>query len=135
MRPNVLVSEVEAYGHIPNCNGPHAVCSSRSQSPFLTSAIRKVYPSINDRSWLERAASAAAAEYHGCWMAAPHITVTGLSRHIDLGGNGCETVPLSRLPSTCPVTCGRTEWHGLNLPRSHSLQPDRSALQEANHKL
>jgi alpha,alpha-trehalase len=88
-----FVAEIEAFGHVPNYNGPHAVCSSRSQSPFLTSAIREVYPSINDLSWLDRAASAAATEYHGYWLAEPHITETGLSRYVDLGGSGCETVP------------------------------------------
>jgi alpha,alpha-trehalase len=89
-----FIAEVEEFGHVPNYNGLQSVCSSRSQSPFLTSAIWEVYPSINDLGWLDRAARAAANEYRGYWLAEPHMTDIGLSRYIDLGGNGgCETVP------------------------------------------
>jgi alpha,alpha-trehalase len=89
-----LVEEIEEFGLVPNYNAPESVCSSRSQSPFLTSAIKEVYPSINDLAWLDRAAGAAATEYEDYWLAEPHMTDLGLSRYIDLGGNGgCETVP------------------------------------------
>jgi alpha,alpha-trehalase len=89
-----FVAEVEAFGLVPNYNGPQSICSSRSQSPFFTSAIWEVYPSINDLGWLDRAARAAANEYRGYWLAEPHMTEIGLSRYIDLGGNGgCGTVP------------------------------------------
>lgn len=89
-----FVTQIEEFGHVPNYNGPHTVCSSRSQSPFLTSAIWEVYPSINDLAWLEHAARAAATEYWGYWLTEPHLTEIGLSRYIDLGENGgCETVP------------------------------------------
>ena len=89
-----FIAEVEEFGHVPNYNGLQSVCSSRSQSPFLTSAIWEAYPSIDDLGWLDRAARAAAIEYRGYWLAEPHKTEIGLSRYIDLGGNGgCETVP------------------------------------------
>ncbi len=89
-----LVQEVEEFGHVPNYNGPHSICTSRSQSPFLTSAIREVYPSIGELAWLERATTAATTEYERYWITDPHLTDIGLSRYIDLGGNGgCETVP------------------------------------------
>jgi alpha,alpha-trehalase len=89
-----FVTEVEAFGHVPNYNGPQSVCNSRSQSPFLTSAIWEVYPAINDLSWLDRAASAAATEYQGYWLAEPHLTEIGLSRYVDVENNGgCGTVP------------------------------------------
>ncbi len=89
-----FLTEIEEFGLVPNYNSPESVCSSRSQSPFLTSAIREVYPSINDLAWLDRAASAATIEYEDYWLAEPHKTDLGLSRYIDLGGNGaCETVP------------------------------------------
>ncbi|HSF79587.1 MAG TPA: trehalase family glycosidase [Anaerolineales bacterium] len=89
-----FVAEIEEYGFVPNYNGSHSVCSSRSQSPYLTSAIREVYPSIADLVWLERAASAAETEYQGYWLAEPHLTDTGLSRYIDIEINGgCETIP------------------------------------------
>lgn len=89
-----FVKEVEAFGHVPNYNGPQSVCSSRSQSPFLTSAIWEVYPSINDPAWLDRAARAAEIEYRSYWLAEPHITEIGLSRYIDIEeDDGCTTVP------------------------------------------
>jgi alpha,alpha-trehalase len=86
--------EIEEFGFVPNYNGPNSVCDSRSQSPFLTSAIREIYPSINDSAWLERAIRAAQSEYQGYWLTEPHMTEIGLSRYIDIGENGgCETVP------------------------------------------
>jgi alpha,alpha-trehalase len=89
-----LLAEIEEFGLVPNYNGPQSLCRSRSQSPFLTSAIREVYPSINDLAWLDRAVSIAATEYQDYWLADPHRTELGLSRYIDVGGNGgCETVP------------------------------------------
>lgn len=89
-----FIAEVEEFGLVPNYNGSESVCGSRSQSPFLTSAIKEVFPSINDLAWLDRAASAATTEYNGYWLAEPHMTDLGLSRYIDLGGDGgCETVP------------------------------------------
>jgi alpha,alpha-trehalase len=89
-----FLTEIEQFGLVPNYNSPESVCSSRSQSPFLTSAIREVYPSINDPAWLDRAVRAAATEYQGYWLAEPHLTDIGLSRYIDVGENGgCQTVP------------------------------------------
>jgi alpha,alpha-trehalase len=89
-----FIAEIEEFGFVPNYNGVHSVCSSRSQSPFLTSAIWEVYPSIKDLAWLDRASSAAATEYEGYWLAEPHWTEIGLSRYTDIGKNGgCETVP------------------------------------------
>jgi alpha,alpha-trehalase len=89
-----FITEVEEFGLVPNYNSPQSVCRSRSQSPFLTSAIREVLPSINNLAWLDRAVRAAATEYKGYWLAEPHLTEIGLSRYIDTGKNGgCETVP------------------------------------------
>ncbi len=89
-----FLTEIEQFGLVPNYIGPDSVCNSRSQSPFLTSAIREVYPSINDLAWLERATKVAATEYEEYWTVEPHLTDIGLSRYIDTGTNGgCETVP------------------------------------------
>lgn len=88
-----FILEIEEYGFVPNYNGLQSVCSSRSQSPYLTSAIREIYPAIEDLAWLKRAVNAAETEYWGYWLAEPHLTENGLSRYIDLGGTGCETVP------------------------------------------
>lgn len=89
-----FILEIESFGFVPNYNAHHSVCSSRSQPPFLTSAIREVYPAIREQSWLKRAARAAETEYKGHWLAEPHITKIGLSRYIDSGKDGnCQTVP------------------------------------------
>ena len=89
---NFVVS-IEEFGFVPNYNGPKGVCASRSQPPFLTWAIGEVWPTVSDSAWLERAVSAATTEYERYWTAEPHRTELGLSRYIDLGGEGCETVP------------------------------------------
>ncbi|MFX1252154.1 MAG: trehalase family glycosidase [Promethearchaeota archaeon] len=88
-----LIYEVEQLGFVPNYNGYTTICNSRSQPPLLTAAIYELYPYVNDKSWLERAVEAASKEYHHYWMKKPHLTDTGLSRYIDLGNNGCTTVP------------------------------------------
>ena len=58
-----LITEVEQFGYVPNYNAPFAVCKSRSQPPYLTAAIREVYPFVNNTEWLARAYSAAKREY------------------------------------------------------------------------
>jgi alpha,alpha-trehalase len=88
-----LVHSIEEFGFVPNYNGPRGVCATRSQPPFLTWAIGEVWPSIGERAWLERAVDAAITEYETYWTAEPHLTETGLSRYVDLGGDGCGTVP------------------------------------------
>jgi alpha,alpha-trehalase len=88
-----MVYAVERLGHVPCYISSKTSCRSRSQPPFLTSAIREVAPFVDDRTWLARAAAAAEREYLGYWTAKPHLTDLGLSRYIDPGGDGCETVP------------------------------------------
>ncbi len=88
-----MIRSIERYGFVPNYNGPKGVCASRSQPPFLTWAIGEVWPMVDDRSWLERAVKAATTEYEGYWTAEPHQTELGLARYVDLGGDGCGTVP------------------------------------------
>lgn len=88
-----MIYAVERLGHVPCYISSKTVCRSRSQPPFLTSAIREVAPFIGDRAWLARAVAAAEREYLGYWMTEPHLTRLGLSRYIDPGGDGCVTVP------------------------------------------
>lgn len=88
-----LVASVEEFGMVPNYNSPKAVCRSRSQPPFLTSAIIEVSPTVPDRVWLERAVAAATTEYEQYWTREPHLTGLGLSRYVDPTGEGCGTVP------------------------------------------
>ena len=88
-----FVASIEEYGFVPNYNGPKGVCASRSQPPFLTWAISEVWPAIGDQAWLERAVAATITEYQTYWTAEPHMTELGLSRYVDLGGDGCGTVP------------------------------------------
>ncbi len=88
-----MIYAVEQIGHVPCYISSKTVCRSRSQPPFLTSAIREVAPFVDDRAWLARAVAAAEREYHGYWTTAPHLTGLGLSRYIDPGHDGCRTVP------------------------------------------
>ena len=87
-----MVCAVERLGHVPGYISSKTTCRSRSQPPFLTSAIREVVPFVNAEEWLARAV-AAEQEYAGYWTAPPHQTEYGLSRYVDLGGDGCVTVP------------------------------------------
>ncbi len=88
-----FVVSVEEFGMVPNYNSPETVCRSRSQPPFLTDAILEVWPSVGDRTWLERAVTAATTEYEEYWTTEPHLTDLGLSRYVDPSGEGCGTVP------------------------------------------
>ncbi len=90
---NNMIYAVEQAGHVPCYVSSKTACRSRSQPPFLTSAIREVAPFVSDRDWLARAVAAAEREYLGYWMTAPHLTGLGLSRYIDPGGDGCVTEP------------------------------------------
>jgi alpha,alpha-trehalase len=88
-----MIYAVEQIGHVPCYISSKTACRSRSQPPYLTSAIREVAPFVDDRAWLARAVAAAEREYLGYWAAEPHLTETGLSRYVDLGHDGCVTVP------------------------------------------
>ncbi len=88
-----MVAEVEEFGMVPNYNSQRTVCRSRSQPPLLTDAIVEVWPSVMDRAWLGRAVAAATIEYEEYWTREPHLTDLGLSRYVDLTGEGCGTVP------------------------------------------
>jgi alpha,alpha-trehalase len=88
-----MLYAVERLGHVPGYISSKTTCLSRSQPPFLTSAIREVVPFVDDEEWLARAAAAAEQEYAGYWNAPPHQTEYGLNRYVDLGGDGCVTVP------------------------------------------
>ncbi len=88
-----MIYAVERLGHVPGYLSSKTACVSRSQPPFLTSAIREVAPFVNDRDWLARAVAAAEREYLGYWTAQPHLTHLGLSRYVDPGNDGCVTVP------------------------------------------
>ncbi|HEX3198854.1 MAG TPA: trehalase family glycosidase [Propionibacteriaceae bacterium] len=90
---NNMIYAIEQLGHVPGYVSSKTVCRSRSQPPFLTSAIREVAPFVADRAWLSRAVAAAEREYLEYWMAEPHVTDLGLSRYFDSGNDGCMTMP------------------------------------------
>jgi alpha,alpha-trehalase len=91
-----MLHAIEQLGHVPGYISAKTACRSRSQSPFLTSAIREIAPFVADPGWLARAADAAEREYLEYWTAPPHQTGYGLSRYVDSGGDGCVTVPDTR---------------------------------------
>ncbi len=72
-----MIYAVEQLGHVPCYVSSKTACRSRSQPPFLTSAIREVAPFAADGKWLARAVAAAGREYFGYWMARPHLTDSG----------------------------------------------------------
>lgn len=75
--------EIEHYGGILNANRTYYL--TRSQPPFLTSAIMAIHARTHDDAWLARAYAYAARE-HALWTAPPHAAGdTGLSRYFDLG--------------------------------------------------
>ncbi len=75
--------EIRNYGKILNANRSYYL--TRSQPPFLTEMLLRVYQREHDRQWLADA-MAAVEEYYRYWTRAPHLTPeTGLSRYIDLG--------------------------------------------------
>lgn len=82
-----FVYQIEHYGRILNANRTYYL--TRSQPPFLTSAIRAVLPHLTadrgTREWLRTSLDAAITEYETVWMAPPHLTETGLSRYYGFG--------------------------------------------------
>lgn len=80
--------EIEHYGTILNANRTYYL--TRSQPPFLTSMIMKVYNAQkaaghDDKAWLAHAYEFAARDYE-MWTRAPHLAgSTGLSRYYDFG--------------------------------------------------
>lgn len=75
--------EIEHYGAILNANRTYYL--TRSQPPFLTSAVRGIHDRTHDDRWLARAYAYAVRD-HALWTRAPHLAgTTGLSRYFDVG--------------------------------------------------
>ncbi|HEY4002415.1 MAG TPA: trehalase family glycosidase [Candidatus Xenobia bacterium] len=76
--------EIEHYGAVLNANRSYYL--TRSQPPFLTQAIRLLYPRhAKDPLWLSRVYDLAVREHH-FWTTAPNLAgQTGLSRYYDVG--------------------------------------------------
>ncbi|MFX1492819.1 MAG: trehalase family glycosidase [Promethearchaeota archaeon] len=87
-----LLFIIEKLGFVPNYIGKK-ICKSRSQPPFLTSFIKELYKYQTDEIWLRYAIKKVEKEYYNYWLKNPHLDSSGLSRYIDLGGNGCVTHP------------------------------------------
>ncbi|OMH85485.1 Neutral trehalase [Zancudomyces culisetae] len=74
--------EIEHYGKILNANRSYYL--TRSQPPFLTDMVLKVYERLpktqESKEWLRRALGSAIIEYRTVWMSAPRFDpATGLS--------------------------------------------------------
>ena len=80
--------EIAHYGTLLNANRTYML--SRSQPPFLTSAVLAVYEAEkaaghDNRKWLETAYGFASSDYE-MWNREPHLAgKTGLSRYFDFG--------------------------------------------------
>lgn len=75
--------EIEQYGAILNANRTYYL--TRSQPPFITSAVLAIFDQTHDRRWLSRAYEFAVKD-HAMWTTAPNLAGdTGLSRYYDVG--------------------------------------------------
>ena len=78
-----LLYEIREYGMVLNANRTYYL--TRSQPPFLTEMLLRVYERTRDRKWLVEAIPAI-EKYYRYWTSEPHLTPeTGLSRYFDLG--------------------------------------------------
>lgn len=75
--------QIAHYGGILNANRTYYL--TRTQPPFLTSAVRAVFAHTADREWLARAYAWARRD-HALWTSPPFLAgETGLSRYFDAG--------------------------------------------------
>lgn len=110
-----LVYEVEHYGTVLNANRTYLL--TRSQPPFLTQTIRKVFEAEGDRDWL-RSVLPAAERYYYYWTVPPHLNAsTGLSRYYDLGHG-----PAPEVVSSERDAAGRTHYDRVrDYYRTHAI--------------
>lgn len=89
------VYEIEHYGTILNANRTYLL--KRSQPPFLTPAILKVYEKIQDQQWLQSMLPIIESYYY-YWNVPPHLNpATGLSHYGALGHGPAPEVVMSEL--------------------------------------
>jgi alpha,alpha-trehalase len=82
--------EIREYGKILNANRTYYL--TRSQPPFLTEMILRIYRRTQDRRWLESAVPEV-EKYYRYWTTAPHLSPeTGLSRYYDQGSGAAPEV-------------------------------------------
>ncbi|MEO0886642.1 MAG: trehalase family glycosidase, partial [Cyanobacteria bacterium J06648_10] len=78
-----LLYQVDHYGAVLNANRTYYL--SRSQPPFLSRMVLKVYEQTQDTDWLKGTLPTLIA-YYDYWMDAEHThTESGLSRFYDFG--------------------------------------------------
>ncbi len=80
---NQHIYEIEHYGTILNANRTYLL--TRSQPPFFTPMVTKLFEYTQDKEWL-RSILPIAQSYYYYWTVPPHLNqATGLSRYYDLG--------------------------------------------------
>jgi alpha,alpha-trehalase len=90
-----LAYEIEHYGMILNANRSYLLM--RSQPPFLTPAILKVYNYTQDKQWLQSMLPII-ENYYYYWNVPPHLNpTTGLSHYAALGHGPAPEVVMSEL--------------------------------------
>lgn len=81
-----FLTMVERFGVIPNSSRYYML--SRSQIPFLTSMILKVYEKTKDKDWLRKSMLLAEREYRNVWISEMHPhnrrVFNGLSRYYEI---------------------------------------------------
>ncbi|MGH2415061.1 MAG: trehalase family glycosidase, partial [Microcystaceae cyanobacterium] len=88
-----LLYEIEHYGTILNANRTYLLM--RSQPPFLTPMILKLFEHTQDEEWLHSILPTIESYYY-YWTVPPHLNqVTGLSRYFALGHGPAPEVIIS----------------------------------------
>ncbi len=88
-----LLYEIDHYGTILNANRTYLL--SRSQPPFLTPTILKLFEHTQDKKWL-RSIVPIVEQYYYYWTVPPHLNATtGLSRYFALGEGPAPEVIIS----------------------------------------
>lgn len=78
-----LLYEIDHYGTILNANRTYQL--TRSQPPFLSQMVLKLFEHTQDKEWL-RGVLPLIESYYFYWTVPPHLNqATGLSRYYDLG--------------------------------------------------
>jgi alpha,alpha-trehalase len=108
--------EVRHYGTILNANRSYYL--TRSQPPFLTGMVLRVFKKTGDLAWLRQAWPQIETYYHYWTRGAHRVPTTGLSRYFDAGSGPAPEVVSSELDER-----GRNHYQRLQeYFRTHTIQ-------------
>lgn len=116
-----LLYEVDHYGTILNANRTYLL--TRSQPPFLTPMIMRLWQKEQDREWLQSILPIV-EKYYYYWTVPPHLNpVIGLSRYWDLGEGPAPEVIYSERDETGKTHYQRVkDFYCQNIIQDYSLE-------------